>query len=152
MPEPPSLEGIVRWHPVHAHLATAGQPTEAQLAAVATAGFEVVINLALHDDPRHALADEPGTVAALGLRYVHIPVPFAAPTPAHLAAFSAAMADAAGRRIFVHCAHNKRVPVFVALDRIRRQDWDAEVALHAMRQVWQPDATWQAFIDAQLAR
>lgn len=132
-------------------LATAGQPSEQQLQAVADAGFRVVINLALHDDPSYSLADEAGTVAALGLRYVHIPVQFSSPTPEALAAFSAAMEQAGDGKVFVHCRHNKRVPVFIALDRILRRGWERERALQAMRDVWTPDATWNGFIERALA-
>ena len=38
-----TLESIVRYVPVSEALATAGQPSEEQLAAVAAAGFEVVV-------------------------------------------------------------------------------------------------------------
>jgi len=131
-------------------LATAGQPDEAQLAAVAAAGFEVVINLGLHADPNYSLADEAATVAGLGMRYVHIPVPFATPTREQLDRFGEAMQAAAGRKVLVHCRHNKRVPVFVALDRVLRRGWAARDALAAMREVWQPDGTWDAFITATL--
>src|SRR5690348_1841883 len=41
-------------------LLTAGQPDESQLADAAQQGVKVVINLALHDDPRYSLADEAG--------------------------------------------------------------------------------------------
>ena len=55
---------------VDAELATAGQPTEAQLAAIAADGYHTVINLALHDDPRYSLNDEAGLVQSLGMNYV----------------------------------------------------------------------------------
>jgi uncharacterized protein (TIGR01244 family) len=145
-----ALESIVRYSRVSESLATAGQPTEAQLEAVAAAGFEVVINLALHDDPRYSLQDERATVASLGMRYVHIPVQFAAPTRADLVAFFAAMEEAGERHVFVHCAQNKRVPVFLALYRIARQGWSQAAALAAMRELWQPDATWEKFIARSL--
>ena len=141
-----TLESIVRFVPVSESLATAGQPSEAQLAAVAAAGFEVVINLALHDDPRYSLRDEASSVAALGMKYIHIPVQFSAPTLDNLAAFVAAMDYANDRKVFVHCAQNKRVPVFIALYRITRQGWPESTALAAMREVWQPDATWEKVI------
>jgi hypothetical protein len=48
--------------------------------------------------------------------------------------------------VFVHCAHNKRVPVFIALYRIGKQGWSEATAFAAMREVWQPDATWEKFI------
>jgi protein tyrosine phosphatase (PTP) superfamily phosphohydrolase (DUF442 family) len=141
-----ALESIVRYVPVSASLATAGQPSEEQLAAVAAAGFEVVVNLALHNDPRYSLKDEAATVASLGMQYVHVPVQFSAPSAADLTAFFGAMERAGPRKVFVHCAHNKRVPVFIALHRILKQGWIEAEALAAMREVWQPDATWEKFI------
>jgi uncharacterized protein (TIGR01244 family) len=151
MPGTDTLQSIAAYVPLAESLATAGQPSEAQLAAVAAAGFEVVINLALHDDPSYSLKDEAATVAGLGLHYVHIPVAFASPGLDQLAAFSAAMDRTAGRKVLVHCRHNKRVPVFIALHRILRQGWREDEAFAAMRAVWQPDATWQRFIDEALA-
>ena len=147
-----ALESIVRYVPVSESLATAGQPTEEQLAAVAAAGFEVVVNLALHGDPRYALIDEAMTVASLGMQYVHIPVQFSAPCASDLVAFFDAMERAGPRKVFVHCAHNKRVPVFIALHRIIERGWSEAEALTAMREVWQPDATWEKFIAQALQR
>lgn len=141
-----TLESITRYLPVSEALASAGQPSEAQLAAVAAAGFQVVVNLALHDDPRYSLKDEAATVAALGMEYVHIPVPFTSPAMADLTAFFCAMDAAGDRRVFVHCAHNKRVPVFIALYRIVRLGWSESTALAEMREVWQPDPSWERFI------
>ena len=141
-----ALESIVRYVPVSESLATAGQPSEEQLAAVAEAGFEVVVNLALHNDPRYALKDEAGTVASLGMQYVHIPVQFSAPCASDLAAFFDAIERAGPHKVFVHCAHNKRVPVFIALHRIIKQGWSEAEAFAAMHEVWQPDATWEKFI------
>lgn len=147
---PDPLETIPAFVALGEALATAGQPSEEQLAAVAAAGFKVVINLGLHGDPNYSLKDEAATAASLGLDYVHIPVQFSTPTAEALTAFSKAMHQAGGNKVFVHCRHNKRVPVFVALDRILRQGWAPAEALKAMNAVWMPDATWRNFIDAAL--
>jgi len=144
------ITDIHRFAAIDDMLATAGQPKEGGLAAIASAGFETVINLALHDDPRYAIADEPGVVQSLGMRYVHIPVQFKAPQLADLHAFFEAMEANAGRKVFVHCASNYRVPVFLALYRIQRQVWSREDAFAKMRELWQPDEIWQAFIEAAL--
>ena len=136
---------------VDAHLATAGQPSEGQLQAIAADHYEVVINLALHDDPRYSLKDEAATVGALGMQYIHIPVQFSAPALTQLHEFCAAMAASAGRKVFVHCAANYRVTAFVGLDRVLRQQWDEERAFALMREIWQPDETWQRFIADALA-
>jgi protein tyrosine phosphatase (PTP) superfamily phosphohydrolase (DUF442 family) len=141
-----ALESIIRYVPLSESLSTAGQPSEAQLAVIAAAGFEVVVNLALHDDPRYSLKDEAAAVASHGMEYIHIPVQFSSPAIADLRAFFEAMEHTDQRKVFVHCASNKRVPVFLALYRISKQGWGEAEALAAMREVWQPDATWEKFI------
>ncbi len=146
------IQSIASFVSLTNRLATAGQPSEEQLVAIAAAGFKVVINLGLHGDPAYSLKDEGVSVASLGLEYVHIPVQFASPGLEALAEFSAAMERAGDDKVFVHCRHNKRVPVFIALDRVLRQGWKPDEAFAVMRSVWLPDATWQAFIDCALAR
>jgi protein tyrosine phosphatase (PTP) superfamily phosphohydrolase (DUF442 family) len=131
-------------------LGTSGQPTVAQLEAIAQAGFSTVINLALHDDPRYSLPDEPGTVRALGMNYVHIPVQFAAPRRADLLAFFDAMEAHRSERVWVHCAANMRVSAFLGLYRVLRQGADRDSAFDLMRDLWQPNAVWTAFIDDAL--
>ena len=133
-------------------LATSGQPTVEELAAVARDGTEVVINLALHDDPRYSLPDEPGTVAGLGMAYVHIPVKFDAPQESDLFAFFDAMDRNRGRKMLVHCAANKRVTAFLGLYRVIRGRADAENAFAPMREVWEPNAAWAPFISAMLEK
>lgn len=144
-----TLSTIPRFIELNDALASAGQPSQQQLVDIAAAGFAVVINLGLLD-PGYALADEAGTVRALGMEYVHIPVEFSSPGLDDLARFSAAMAAAEGKKVLVHCRHNKRVPVFIALDRILRQGWEHEAAFADMRRAWSPDETWEGFISRAL--
>src|SRR5437764_1238461 len=94
---------IFNYRGVDAYLATSGQPTEAQLASIASDGFEVVINLGLHDDRRYSLRDETATVQALGMTYVHIPVQFGAPTESDASAFFDEMDRHHDRKVWVHC-------------------------------------------------
>jgi uncharacterized protein (TIGR01244 family) len=144
------LEHIYNYRPIDETLATSGQPSLQQLQAIAEAGFSVVINLALHDDPRYSLPDEPGTAASLGLEYVHIPVQFGSPTRHDLLAFFHAMDEHGGQKVWVHCAANMRVSAFLGLYRVIRQGWDEERAFDLMRDLWQPDEVWSAFISAAL--
>jgi protein tyrosine phosphatase (PTP) superfamily phosphohydrolase (DUF442 family) len=146
----PRIEGAPNFRSVDETLLTSGQPDEAQLAAARQAGVEVVINLALHDDPRYSLADERGTVEGLGMSYRHIPVPFAHPTESDLLVFFAAMKEAQGRRIFVHCAANHRVTAFLGLYRRLCQGWALDRAFELMATVWTPDPVWAAFIESML--
>ena len=149
MTEP--LDTIYNYRRVAPQLATSGQPSEAQLAAIAAAGFEVVVNLALHDDPRYSLADEPGTVRGLGMDYVHIPVQFAHPTADDFSAFAAALERNRQRQVWIHCAANMRVTAFLGLYRALRENWQEQEAFQLMHELWKPDEVWSAFIATMLA-
>ena len=147
-----ALSAIYHYRAVDDLLGTSGQPTEAQLAAIAQAGFTAVINLALHDDPRYSLRDEAGTVESLGLDYVHIPVQFAAPRQSELQAFFDAMDARSGEKLWVHCAANIRVSAFLGLYRMIRQGWPRERAFALMDGLWKPNEVWDAFITQSLAQ
>ena len=114
-------------------LATSGQPNEDQLAAIAAAGYDLLVNLALHDDPRYSLRDEASSVRALRMEYVHIPVQFAAPASSDLVLFCDAMDRARGRRVWVHCAANMRVTAFLGLYWRLREGWPEAKAFALMR-------------------
>lgn len=135
------------------HLLTSGQPTEAQLAEIAAAGVQTVINLALPTSD-NALPNERVTVEALGMEYVHIPVIWEAPTRTDLDAFMDALDARRGQKLYVHCAANYRVSCFVALYRILRLGWTPEEAFAFTRRIWNPDEdpVWKAFIEAVLAQ
>ena len=145
-----SVTDIYNYLRIDEMLATSGQPSEEELAAAAGDGFEVVINLALHDDPRYSLPDETGTVQSLGMDYVHIPVKFDAPTERDLQEFFSTMAQKRGRKILLHCAANKRVTSFLGLYRVLELGWEVEPAFAPMREIWEPNEAWAPFIAAML--
>jgi len=146
------IEEIYNYREADARIATSGQPSEDELAVIAQAGYTVIVNLALHDDPRYSLPDEAGTVQALGLRYVHIPVQFTDPKESDLLAFFDAMDRHHDARVWVHCAANKRVSSFLGLYRRIRRDWSEEAAFALQRDIWEPNPVWQTFIEAMLAK
>ena len=146
------LEDARNFRKVDDRLYTAGQPSEAQLADAASKGVTVVVNLALHDDPRYSLRDEAGCVRGLEMDYVHIPVQFKAPTEQDLMDFFAAMDAHTGATVLVHCAANYRVTAFVGLYRIIRQGWTPDKAFEPMRTVWEPDEVWARFISEMIER
>ena len=139
------LENIYHFVRISDRIATAGQPTAAQIRAIGQAGFEVVINLALPTSD-NALPNERELVEAAGMRYTHIPVIWEHPTPDDWHRFLQVMDAVEGQRVFVHCAANMRVAVFMALYRIVRQGWGVEAALEKIHQIWVPNAVWQGFM------
>ncbi len=145
-----ALERIYNFRWSAPDLATAGQPLEEELRAVADAGFEVVINLALLD-AEYSLPDEPGLVRSLGMTFFHIPVIWESPTLENLQQFFALMPQVQGRSVFLHCAANMRVSVFLALYRILQLGWSYADAMAQVTDVWEPDAVWKAFIQKVLS-
>ena len=83
--------------------------------------------------------------------YIHIPVDFKKPETGDLVRFFQAMNQNKEKNILVHCAYNWRVSSFVYLYRVITQDCDEDTAKQDMLDVWDPDETWQSFIDACLA-
>ena len=149
---PTSINHIYNFRQAAPNLATSGQPSEEELVAIAAAGYTVIINLALHDDPRYSLPDEASSVKALGLEYVHIPVRFNTPTENDLTDFFHAMKQHRESRVWLHCAANKRVTAFLGLYRHLCEGWSQRDAFALMHEVWQPDEVWSKFIALQVAK
>ena len=103
-------EDMRAWQRLAADTTTSGRVEGADVARLAGIGVRHVINLALDGHP-DALADEAALLAAQGIDYTHIPVPFDAPGEAHFAAFRAAL-DEGARPVHVHCIMNWRVSAF----------------------------------------
>lgn len=139
------LDGIINLVEISPRLGTAGQPTRAQFPAVAAAGYELVVNLAMSDSTG-AIPDEAAVVVASGMRYVHIPVVWEQPLLDDLSAFFDLMDSNRDRKVFVHCAFNFRVSTFVYLYRVLRLGEDPALAEADMLSVWQPDDGWRTFI------
>jgi protein tyrosine phosphatase (PTP) superfamily phosphohydrolase (DUF442 family) len=147
----PSIDEIQNFYQVTSLLGTAGQPFQNQFPTIRQAGYETVINLATPDSP-DSVPDEPKVVQALGMEYVAIPVEWEYPTDADLDQFFACMDQRQGKKMFVHCARNLRVSSFVYLYRVIRQGVPPAAAKADLLALWEPNETWQLFIDESLAR
>ena len=93
-----------------------GQPTLAQVAALAEEGVRTVINLRAPEEPVDF--EEAAEVAALGLHYIALPIAGAADLDAaRVRQFGTAL-DEARRQggVLIHCASGNRVGALVALD------------------------------------
>ena len=145
-------DDIPCWQRLDARTTTSGRIAAGDVARLKAIGVRHVINLALADSPG-ALADEEALIAAAGMRYCHIPVPFDAPEERHYQVFRAAL-TADDEPVHVHCIMNYRVSAF--LYRYNRARGIAEDEARAlMEQQWQPAAsdskdmqTWARFIAA----
>jgi protein tyrosine phosphatase (PTP) superfamily phosphohydrolase (DUF442 family) len=146
---PTTLSEIRNFRAVGDRIGTAGQPAKGQFEAVRESGYDAVINLALPTSD-NALADEGSIVTGLGMSYVHIPVDFKAPASQDFRAFCRVMEAFKDRRVFVHCAANKRVSVFIFLHRILHEGAPVSEAERDLHAIWEPDEVWSRFIREEL--
>ena len=150
MDDPDDIRGWQRLGPA---VTTSGRLQGEDPQRLAAIGVGHVINLALDNHPE-ALPDEAARLAALGIGYTHIPVPFDAPAPEHFAAFEAAL-DAAEGAVHVHCIMNWRVSAFFYRRNRAAGMSDAEASA-LMQQQWDPRTAdspqaevWARFLDAE---
>lgn len=139
------MENIYNYLKISDKIATAGQPSVEQFSHIKEAGYQVVVNLALKDSS-NALPNEKEVVEARGMQYVHIPVIWENPTEDKLQEFIQVMKNNLDKKVFVHCAANKRVSAFIYLYRRSQEGIDEEIAKKDLHQIWVPNEIWQQFI------
>jgi protein tyrosine phosphatase (PTP) superfamily phosphohydrolase (DUF442 family) len=125
---------------------SSGQLSERDIASLPALGIEVVVNLALPTSS-NALAGEAELITRQGMAYIQIPVEWEDPRPEQFSQFVGVLNAFAGRKVWVHCAKNMRVSAFLYLYRklvLLENEGDARFP---MREIWNPNETWQAFID-----
>ncbi|MET0106548.1 MAG: protein tyrosine phosphatase family protein [Sedimenticola sp.] len=140
-----SIEDITNYKAVSETLASSGQPEEMQFKDIAQAGFEVVINLAMPNSD-NAIPEEGYIVTARKMMYVHLPVPFEAPTVEHLKSFFALLEALEGKKCWVHCVVNYRVSAFMYQYFRLVHKVSAEDAKKVIIAEWKPDQVWREFM------
>jgi len=110
-----------------AGITTAGQPSEAQLAAAAAAGYKIVIDLRTPSENR-GIDDEKATVEGLGMSYVNLPVDGASGVSYANATALDALLRNADQPVLLHCASGNRAGALLAL-RAKLDGADNDTAL-----------------------
>ena len=137
-------------HQVFDWLWTSGQLSETDIATLPALGIECVVNLALPTSS-NALPGEADYVTREGMSYIQIPVEWEAPELPQLIQFFGVLKAFEERKTWVHCAKNMRVSAFVLLYRTLCLGESFEASSHPLREVWVPNAIWQAFIEGALS-
>lgn len=140
-----SIEEIKNYIQVSDRIASSGQPGEQQFRDIADAGYQVVCNLAMPDS-ENAIPEEGSIVTAHRMVYVHIPVPFDAPSIDHFRTFIRVMDAFSDKRVWVHCVVNYRVSAFLYQYLRLGQGVTQDEARKAMLSTWEPNAVWQRFM------
>jgi protein tyrosine phosphatase (PTP) superfamily phosphohydrolase (DUF442 family) len=136
-------------HQVFDWLWTSGQLSADDIAKLPELGVRNVINLALPSST-YALKGEAELVTGLGINYIHLPVTWEAPEPAQLRRFFLILQSLGEEPTWVHCARNMRVSAFVFLYRRLCLGEPEDAAYYPLREVWEPNPTWEAFIKQAL--
>tara|TARA_R110000782_G_scaffold166829_1_gene258772 strand:+ start:3736 stop:4197 length:462 start_codon:yes stop_codon:yes gene_type:complete len=144
------LENIKTYRRISKSLHTAAQPSTDQFQSIKQAGVDMIVNLALSDSP-DAINNESEIVQECKMNYVHIPVDFKQPKLIDLKRYFQSMEQNKDKNVLVHCAYNWRASCFVYLYRVIKQDCDDDIAKQDMLAIWEPDTTWQSFINTCLA-
>ncbi len=144
-------EQITAWQRLDERTTTSGRLVADDIPYLAEIGVRHVINLALDDSPG-ALVDEAALLAAEGIRYTHIPIPFDSPDERHFEEFCQAIEDN-DAQIHVHCMMNYRVSAFFYRYNRDIRGVDEAKARALMEQQWSPDTSqhpdvqvWARFI------
>ena len=146
------MEKLTNFYQITQNVGTAGQPTADQFSDIAKAGYSTVVNLAMHDSD-NAIPEEGHIVASLGMTYIHMPVPFEAPTVDHVRKFFGIMDALGNENVFVHCAVNARVSAFMHQYLTLRKGVSSAQATSPLLQQWLPemDDNWKLIIGLESA-
>ncbi len=146
-------EGLDAPNPVAVgpRLLTSGQPTRQALATLGRLGVQAVVYLAPSTVP-DAVPEEAELLRQQGIEFVHLPVPFAAPTAAHAEAVSGVLRRLHDRKVLVHCQVNMRASTMVFLHRVSALHVDPAEAYEAVTRVWSPSGPWRALVLDEMKR
>ena len=107
------MKKIKNFIQINEQIATAGQPTKKQFKQIAQAGYNVVLNLAMHN--RGALKEEDKIVTKNGMLYIHIPITWKNPELDNFifALQTLKYLQRLEKKVFVHCIMNWRVSMLM---------------------------------------
>ncbi len=123
-------------------LTLAGQPEREDWATIAAEGFTVVINM--RSDPERA-ATQKSSAEAVGMQYIHLPLPAYLLEPEDLATYHELMRAQQGR-VFLHCRTATRVALIWLLEKVVYAGWSREQAEAVLRAAGYGEDSMDTFI------
>lgn len=143
------MNEILNYIKINEMVSTSGQPSAQEFEKIKEEGFEIVINLALHN-ASNAIENEDKVVTDLGMSYFHIPVDFEDPKTHELRIFINTLQALGANKVWVHCAMNYRVSAFMYVYHkyVLRTPFE-EINL-SMFDEWSPDKKWQTLMKTSL--
>ena len=136
---------------IHPNLMTSALPSEEDFSLMAAQGYEIIISLC-QDIDSETLEDEDSLVSRAGMRYIHLPVTFVAPTLEDYELLRDILRSVPDRKVWLHCARNWRVSAFMTIYHIVEMSMPHREAEEIAHRAWQPDETWQALINEAIEK
>ncbi|GAA0852660.1 protein tyrosine phosphatase family protein [Aliiglaciecola litoralis] len=132
-----------------ARMVSSGLPNRQHFETLKSQGVTHVIDLIPGDR-----ADEIAMMEALGLGYHNVQVDWENPTLANFDDYVLSMQQSLSKdgKTLTHCRLNWRGAVFTYLYRVTQLNESEQSARQDMLAIWQPNETWQAFIDQVKAK
>jgi uncharacterized protein (TIGR01244 family) len=119
--------GIMNLKSPEAQVISAGQPSQEQFQALASAGVKHVINLRPASEMEF---DERAVVESIGMMYHSIPISGAEDiTHENAAALSEMLSALSGQPVLIHCASGNRVGALVAVSAADTQGMSVDAAV-----------------------
>ena len=139
---------ILNYIKINNQISTAGQPTKEEFKQIAKEGFEVVINLAMHN--KGALKKEDKIVSKLGMMYIHLPITWKAPELDRLELFIRLLEslEKENKKIFIHCIKNYRASVFMHL--YKKFAWREKDSEFIAPVEYVPNEVWHRILNINL--
>ncbi len=111
------VPAIQKFHQYTPTLAVSGQPKRNQFAAIAAAGYKVVINVASADSNPDAVGDEKKLVEAAGMEYYSVPLKWEKPDPNEVVAAVKLLDQLQTKPTLMHCYVGARASLVAYLYR-----------------------------------
>lgn len=131
---PTEMEGLLNFHEVHPYLYRGGGPDQQALHNLKDKGVKTIIDLRA---PSEGAKAEKKSAAALGLKYINLPMDSHAPTKTQVHIFIETVEKAQKGHsgpVYVHCAHGSdRTGCMVGIWRVTHEGWTYDKAYQEMR-------------------
>jgi len=133
---------------VNDKISTAGQPTKKQFRKIAKEGYDVVINLAMHN--KGALKKEDKIVSKNGMMYIHIPITWKNPEVDRVKLFLRLLEslEKENKKILIHCIMNYRASVFMHL--YKKLVWKEKDLTFLAPTEYKSNKVWKKILDLDL--
>lgn len=123
------VEGIRNLARLETTVACAGAIAADVVPEIKKMGFVSVINLRQASEPDANIPAAEAAAKAVGLKYIHVPFNAAAPDPAVVDSFLAAIRQPGNEPAFIHCGSANRASAMWLLKRVQIDRWDVAKAM-----------------------